>query len=45
MVCVLVGVVIFFVIYTRSTGMTDEELRRMPMGTRVLSLLRLLHLR
>lgn len=44
-VCVLIGVLVYTVIYTKSTGMTDEEMRRLPMGTRLLVILRKLHLR
>ena len=42
---ILVGVLVYIVIYTRFTGMTDDELRQIPMGTRMLQLLRLMHLR
>ena len=42
---ILVGVLVYIVIYTRFTGMTDDELRQIPMGTRMLQLLQLMHLR
>ena len=42
---VLAGVLIYFVTYLKMTGMTDAEIRKLPMGTRMLSLLRKLHLR
>ena len=42
---ILVGVLVYIVIYTRFSGMTDDELRQIPMGTRMLQLLRLMHLR
>ena len=45
MVSVMVGVLIYAVIYTKSTGMTDAEIRRLPMGTKILVLLRKLHVR
>ena len=42
---ILAGVLIYIIMYTRFTGMTDDELRQVPMGTRMLQLLRILHLR
>ena len=45
MVSVLIGVIVYAVIYTNSTGMTDAEIRRLPMGTKILVLLRKLHVR
>ena len=45
MVSVMVGVLVYAVIYTKSTGMTDAEIRRLPMGTKILVLLRKLHVR
>ena len=45
MVSVLIGVIVYAVIYTKSTGMTDAEIRCLPMGTKILVLLRKLHVR
>ena len=45
MVSVLIGVIVYAIIYTKSTGMTDAEIRRLPMGTKILVLLRKLHAR
>ena len=45
LVSILIGVVIYIIMYTKMTGMTDDELRQIPLGTRMLQLLRLLHLR
>lgn len=45
MVSVLIGVIVYAIIYTKSTGMTDTEIRRLPMGTKILVLLRKLHVR
>lgn len=45
MVSVMVGVLVYAVIYTKSTGITDAEIRRLPMGTKILVLLRKLHVR
>ena len=45
MVSVLIGVIVYAIIYTKSTGMTDAEIRRLPMGTKILVLLRKLHVR
>ena len=42
---VLAGIFTYVVLYTKTTGMTDEEMRRLPMGTKLLSLLRRLHIR
>lgn len=42
---VLAGIFTYVVLYTRTTGMTDEEMRKLPMGTKLLSLLRRLHIR
>ena len=44
-VSVLAGILVYVVVYTKTTGMTDEEMRRLPMGTRMLGILRKLHLR
>ena len=45
MVSVMVGVLVYAIIYTKSTGMTDAEIRRLPMGTKILVLLKKLHVR
>ena len=45
MVSVLIGVIVYAIIYTKSTGMTDAEIRRLPMGSKILVLLRKLHVR
>ncbi|MDO4804870.1 MAG: polysaccharide biosynthesis protein [Lachnospiraceae bacterium] len=45
MVAVLFGVVVYTVLYTKSTGMTDDDIRRLPMGTKVLWMLKVFHLR
>ena len=42
---VLAGIFTYVILYTKTTGMTDEEMRRLPMGTRLLSLLKRLHMR
>ena len=44
-VSVLAGILVYFIIYGKVSDLTDDELRRMPMGTRLLSLLRKLHVR
>lgn len=44
-VSVVAGVLVYVVVYTKTTGMTDAEMRRLPMGTRMLVILRKLHLR
>ena len=45
MIAVLIGVIVYAVVYTKSTGMTDAEIRQLPMGTKILVLLRKLHVR
>ena len=42
---VLAGIATYFAIYGRITDLTDEEIRRLPMGTKILSLMRKLHVR
>ena len=42
---VMAGVLVYVVVYTKTTGMTDAEMRRLPMGTKMLVILRKLHLR
>ena len=44
-VSVLAGILVYLIVYGRCTDLTDEELRRMPLGSRLLWLLRLFHLR
>ncbi len=44
-VAVLVGIIVYFIMYNKFADLTDEELRRMPMGTRLLQFLRLIHVR
>ncbi len=42
---VLAGILVYFICYGKFSGLTDEELRKMPMGTRMLGLFRRLHIR
>ena len=42
---VFAGILVYLMVYGRCTDLTDEELRRMPMGTKLLGLLRLFRLR
>ncbi len=44
-IAVMAGVLVYMVVYTKTTGMTDDELRTVPMGTRILQVLYKLHLR
>lgn len=44
-IAVLAGILIYFAVYGKFADLSDDELRRMPMGTRILALLRRLHLR
>jgi hypothetical protein len=45
MTAVLSGILVYFIAYGRMSELTDEELKRMPMGTRMLALFRKLHIR
>ena len=44
-IAVFVGILVYFIVYGKVSDLTDDELRRMPMGTRLLTLLRKLHIR
>ena len=42
---VLIGIVVYAVAFVKLTGKTEAELKQMPMGTRIVQLLHLLHIR
>lgn len=44
-VAVIVGILVYFICYGKFSELTDDELKKMPMGTRMLQLFRLLHIR
>lgn len=44
-VAVLSGILVYLVVYFKTTGMPDEEIRRLPMGTKLLVILRKLKVR
>ena len=44
-VAVAAGILVYFICYGKFNDLTDDELKRMPMGTRLLRLFRKLHLR
>lgn len=44
-ISVLAGILVYFICYGKFNELTDDELRRMPMGTRMLQLFRKLHIR
>ena len=44
-IAVIAGIFTYVILYTKATGMTDEEMRKLPMGTKLLSLLRRLRIR
>ena len=44
-IAVFAGILVYFIVYGKVSDLTDDELRRMPMGTRLLTLLRKLHIR
>lgn len=44
-ISVIVGILVYFIVYTRTSGMTDDELKKIPGGTRMLQILRKIHAR
>ncbi len=42
---VVIGIFVYVIVYMKSTKMSDEEMRRLPMGTKLLGLMRRLHIR
>ena len=44
-IAVLVGIMVYFIVYGKVSDLTDEEFRQMPMGTRLLGILKRLHVR
>ncbi len=42
---ILAGILIYFLVYGRVTDLSDEEIRKMPMGGRMLSVMRRFHMR
>ena len=42
---VIIGIIVYFAVYGKITDLTDDEIRAMPMGTRMLSLMRKFHIR
>lgn len=44
-VSVFAGIIVYFLVFGKSPDLTDDDLRKMPMGTRLLGLLRKLHIR
>ena len=44
-VAVLAGILTYFVVYGKVSDLSDEEIRRLPMGTRLLGLMKKLHIR
>lgn len=45
LVAVIAGILVYFGVYGHSPDLTDEEIVQMPMGTRLLRILRKLHIR
>ena len=45
LIAVLAGILIYVIFYTRTTRMTDEEIRKLPFGTKILVLLKKLKVR
>ncbi len=44
-IAVLVGILVYFICYDKFAHLTDEELKQLPMGTRLLVLFKKMHLR
>ena len=44
-ISVIVGILVYFAVYGRVSDLSDEEIRKMPMGTRLLGVMRRLHIR
>lgn len=44
-IAVIVGVVAYILLYMWISKMTDDEIRKMPMGTKILRLLKVIHMR
>ena len=42
---VVIGVLVYIIAYTKVSGKTDDEIRQLPMGTKMLKILRILHVR
>ncbi len=42
---ILVGILVYIIAFSRLSGKTDDEIRELPMGTKMLQLLRILHVR
>ncbi len=45
LISVLAGILVYFAVYGRTSDLTDDDFRRLPMGTRLLALLRKFHIR
>ena len=45
LVSVIVGILVYFAVYGHSPDLTDDDIRKMPMGTRLLAVLRKLKIR
>ena len=44
-ISVVAGILVYFAVYGRVSDLSDEEIRKMPMGTRLLGVMRRLHIR
>ncbi len=42
---VLIGIAVYFAVYGKISDLSDDEIRRLPMGTRVLRLMKKVHIR
>ena len=45
LIAVLLGILIYMVVYNRAAGLTDDEVRSLPMGRKLLIVMKKLHIR
>ncbi|MEE3458129.1 MAG: hypothetical protein VZQ82_08830 [Lachnospiraceae bacterium] len=45
LIAVLAGILVYVIFYTKATHMTDEEIKRLPFGRKILVLLRKIKVR
>ena len=44
-IAVIIGILVYIITFAALSGKSDDELRRFPMGTKMLKILRILHIR
>ena len=43
-ICILIAIVVYLIAFVVVTGTTEAEMRRMPMGTKLVKVLRILRI-